>query len=119
MTDKIKEILEEVKFELKFEKWIEPLGFDKEHWKLLLDYITNLQQENEDLKNRLENAVADCNLRLQENEQLNNIIEKYEQPLKFLKNRIKQGMSIEEQHKNFIWYVESRLQELKESGNNE
>lgn len=33
---------------------------------ILRDYITNLQQENDDLKGRLENAVADCNLRLQE-----------------------------------------------------
>lgn len=42
---------------------------------VILDYITNLQNENEDLKNSLENAVADCNLRLQETEDLKNQVE--------------------------------------------
>jgi hypothetical protein len=36
---------------------------------------------------------------------LNNIIDKYEKPLIFLKNRIQQGMSIEEQNKYSIQYV--------------
>ena len=39
------------------------------------NYMTNLVQENDDVKNRLENAVADCNLRLQENERLRNHIQ--------------------------------------------
>lgn len=34
------------------------------------DYITNLEEKVDDLENILENAVADCNLRLQENEKL-------------------------------------------------
>ena len=49
MNKEIKGILELVKFELKLEKWIEPLGFNKEYWKLLYDYITNLQEENENI----------------------------------------------------------------------
>jgi hypothetical protein len=52
-------------------KWCNAYGYEKSQMKKdILNYITNLQQENEDLKNRLENAVADCNLRLQENERL-------------------------------------------------
>lgn len=69
----------------------------KEKWNKVRDYITNLQQENnnlktsldesqevvidlqqenDDLKGRLENAVADCNLRLQEFKDYKSRIEK-------------------------------------------
>lgn len=78
MREEIKEILDK----LKDDEWYEELDLTGDKWielkqtetNKILDYITNLQQENEDLKNRLENAVADCILRLQENERLNNII---------------------------------------------
>ena len=42
----------------------------------IIDYIADLEQENEDLKGRLENAVADCNLRLQEFKDYKSRIEK-------------------------------------------
>jgi nitrate/nitrite-specific signal transduction histidine kinase len=72
MNNEIKEILETLNG-IASGDWIQMLP--KEANKLL-DYITNLQNENDDLKNRLENAVADCYLRLQENEDYKSRVEK-------------------------------------------
>lgn len=68
MNDEIKEILKEIESYENDKLCL--IILSQEQNKALLDYITNLQQENDDLKNRLENAVADCKLRLQENERL-------------------------------------------------
>lgn len=43
--------------------------------------VLDLIKENDDLKNRLENAVADCNLRLQENERLNQNNQSYQEEM--------------------------------------
>ena len=85
MTDKIKEILEEVKFELKFEKWIEPLGFDKEHWKLLLDYITNLQEENKNLKQCYCNRT-DCGGRIKDSKKYDSVQQRLDKIIAHLGN---------------------------------
>ena len=98
MNDEIKEILDRIETASEiFDCLLKP-----EECTELLDYITNLQQaikdtkdtaddmlyelkqENDDLKNRLENAVADCNLRLQENERLNNCIDDQERVINSL-----------------------------------
>ena len=50
MTEEIKEILDIIK--LCYAKYE-----DNEHWKILLDYITNLQEENKTLKECKENAT--------------------------------------------------------------
>lgn len=69
MNDEIKEILDSVKLEVNSAKnWIEPLGLNRGAWNKLLDYITKLQedirtgqeinselqQENHELKSKLE-----------------------------------------------------------------
>lgn len=83
----------------------------------LLDYITNLQQENDGLKNRLENAVADCILRLQENERLNNIINELEKYLEEQSTNLNR-MSCTG-HAYFMYQEDenilNKLKELKES----
>lgn len=71
MNDEIREILEKPNvYSFNDECYLYFGDYNK-----LKDYITNLQEEKEDLENRLENAVADCNLRLQENERLKNDVE--------------------------------------------
>lgn len=72
MNDEIREILEKPNvYSFADETYLYFGDYNK-----LKYYITNLQQENDDLKNRLENAVADCNLRLQENEDYKSRVEK-------------------------------------------
>ena len=52
MKDEIKEILDNLKFNVyETGNWEEPLGLSQDIWKHLLDYITNLQEENERYKN--------------------------------------------------------------------
>lgn len=72
MNNKIKEILDKLQKVANRETASRNalMEMKDEDYQLLLDYITNLQEENDDLKNRLENTVAECNLRLQENEEL-------------------------------------------------
>lgn len=53
----------------------------------IIEYITTLQEENDDLKNRLENAVADCNIRLQENERLRSFMKRAEDRLIEIENK--------------------------------
>ena len=67
MNDEIKEIIEGIKGVIKLDGSLE---FNTKELKILLDYITNLQEENDDLKQRLENEVATSLLRQQENEHL-------------------------------------------------
>ena len=43
--------------------------------KILLDYITNLEQEKFDLENRLDNEVATCLLIRQENKRLKQMVD--------------------------------------------
>jgi len=46
MNKEIKEILDNLDFNINHTKgWVEPLGLNQDTWKILLDYITNLQQE--------------------------------------------------------------------------
>lgn len=55
MNNEIKEILDNLDFSVNHTKcWVEPLGLNQDTWKILLDYITNLQQENHELKSKLE-----------------------------------------------------------------
>jgi len=72
MNDEIRKAIMQFQTAIDFKEAPMPMNYsiDLENAKKLLDYITNLQKENDDLQNRLENAVADCNLRLQENERL-------------------------------------------------
>ena len=51
MNDEIKEILEEIDNKI----------IPNEHWNKIKDYITNLQEENERLKNREKEAVEHYN----------------------------------------------------------
>ena len=88
----------------------------------LLDYITNLQKENDDLKNRLENAVADCNLRLHENKQLNNIINELEEDIEKKIYDIKNNYSqVNGNYFNMNYVIDTyedvldKLKELKEN----
>ena len=51
MNKEIKEILDNLRFNVyETKNWITPLGLNQKNWKQLLDYIINLQQENEELK---------------------------------------------------------------------
>lgn len=80
MSDEIKEILEELKEKNETYKECSENGIiENEYYKshILLDYITNLQQEKEDYKSRVENAVEYIKWQ-QENPQYDNVWRKYE-----------------------------------------
>lgn len=54
MTNEIKEILDNLDFNINHTKdWVESLGLNQDTWKLLLDYITNLQEENITLREQI------------------------------------------------------------------
>lgn len=60
MNNEIKEILDNIEVnELKYHKWY--CSVEKDNMQKILDYITNLQQENERLK-----AIKPCMLNFQE-----------------------------------------------------
>ena len=49
--EEIENILGNINFEVETgQEWLEPLGLDRNTWKQILNYITNLQQENKQLK---------------------------------------------------------------------
>ena len=51
-NENIENILGNINFEVETEnEWVEPLGLDKDTWKQILNYITNLQQEKDRLLN--------------------------------------------------------------------
>ena len=55
MKDEIKEILEGIKVVIKHDGTLE---FDTKELKILLDYITNLQEENKELKIKINKAMG-------------------------------------------------------------
>ena len=62
--EEIENILGNINFEVETEQeWLEPLGLDRNTWKQILNYITNLQEENKQLK--------------EENKKINNMLYKY------------------------------------------
>jgi hypothetical protein len=49
--EELENILGNINFEVETEQeWLEPLGLDRDTWKQILNYITNLQQQNKQLK---------------------------------------------------------------------
>lgn len=58
MTQDLKEMLHCIEMNCKHNKCFGGIKLDEEDCKLLLDYITNLQQENERLKEKLENKLT-------------------------------------------------------------
>lgn len=80
MSEEIKETLDDIKRHLDYVEATKQSSIRDNEMKTMYEYITSLQQkveqlekENDDLKNRLDNEVADGNLRLKEVEQLENI----------------------------------------------
>ena len=59
MTEEIKEMLHCIEMNCKHNKCFGGIKLDEEDCKLLLDYITNLQQENEKLKYNARGQVND------------------------------------------------------------
>ena len=59
MKDEIKEILDNIKTIIDEGHYRATCDIDYEDCKILLDYITNLQEENERLNKKYEDAVAD------------------------------------------------------------
>ena len=58
MKEEIENILGNINFEVETEQeWLEPLGLDRNTWKQILNYITNLQQENKQLKDKINKAL--------------------------------------------------------------
>lgn len=87
MNDEIKEILEEIDNKI----------IPNEHWNKIKNYITNLQEENEDLKDRLKVMEHFKNSLLEENERLsvelnqnmierNNYLSRCEKAIEFIKD---------------------------------
>ena len=60
MKDKIKEILEEIDNKI----------IPNEHWNKIKDYITNLQEENKELKRKYKKSNKLCNQVIKENNDL-------------------------------------------------
>ena len=132
MNDEIKQILDDLKFISK-EKSAR-LEFTQYGCKVLLDYITNLQEENERLKEITEinndeeyiyayEELQDKVLKLQkENKRLNNIIEKLGKrldediELNYYKNGVRQyNKTLTEGGKLYRDYIKEYLEELKEN----
>lgn len=57
MKDEIKEILETINDLIKIASDKGSYAMSYKMWKQLLDYITNLQEENKDYKSRIEKAI--------------------------------------------------------------
>jgi len=58
MNNDIKEILNNLKFNVyETKEWIKLLALNQETWKILLDYITNLEQEKQEMKNGWQQEV--------------------------------------------------------------
>lgn len=145
MTEEIKEILDYLKRSDKNKFGFEQGKLiDYEETQLLLDYITNLQQENEKLKYNVRGQVNDyfkdkyadevlkkadlikdfeltCykNYELkQENERLNNIISELEKSIIFKLTEFKRNKDYFIDEKD-IEQLYEELNELKESDNND
>ena len=98
MNDEIKEILDYLKKNKEFfNKQDGYLSFSYKYCDKLLDYITNLQEENEDLKDRLKVMEHFKNSLLEENERLsvelnqnmierNNYLSRCEKAIEFIKD---------------------------------
>ena len=84
---KIEEKLSNIQFQVYSDmNFIEPLGLDKETWKELLDYITNLQEENEysnhcneELRKKITNLEYKIERLEEDNKQLKDLCDKYEE----------------------------------------
>lgn len=79
MNDEIKEILDYMKKESNYKH----LSFNAS--KLLLDYITNLQQENEDYKSKVEKAINNCKKSI---EAINTKLENNKEPFEVVDGKI-------------------------------
>ena len=82
MSEEVEEIIDVIKSQIAVKKeWLAPLGLDRETWKKLLGYITDLQYA--------------CDTLWEENKNLTSILTELEE---WLKKRIK---DIEEEIKDF------------------
>lgn len=71
MNDEIRAILADLNLNVyETKEWKEPLGLSQRTWKTLLDYITNLQHENNNLKTSLDESQEVFIELQQENERL-------------------------------------------------
>lgn len=105
MSEEIKEIAESLR-EISTPTGLSYSGdrtLNNSYTEKIIDYITSLQQkveqlekENDDLKNRLDNEVADGNLRLKEFEQLESI---RKEAIEYMKEFIFEPLLISEDRK--------------------
>lgn len=147
MNEEIKEILELFAFTDENIMFCDIVELNSKQSHLLLDYITNLQQENEKLKYNARGQVNDYfkdkyanevlkNAQLQQEiERLNNIINELENILKLMinhgycdtpngdyKGTAVQGFMATGENSEFgvrAKFILDKLKKLKESGNNE
>ena len=127
MTNEIKEILDNLK-----EVWISPDGdymnneLDERKTNLLLDYITNLQEENEKLKNLYTNEKShkiDCNYfktlysKVDKNIVIDDLVYKCEQCRVLYDNVEKtsiENMNLQQRIDKAVEYIEEYQEVLKE-----
>ena len=113
MKDEIKEILEGIEVVIKHDGILE---FDAKELKILLDYITNLEQIDKSKEIQIETLEEILNYKDQEIERLNNIINELAKTFVNDDKRIKE-YNIEHPERpldNYSRYYLDKLKELKE-----
>ena len=114
MNDEIKEILEDWKIgietgEDKYGIKVDGIGYNWRELKVLLDYITNLQEENDNLKNIISSVKEDF---LNANNELTNLQQENER-LKEKINEVVNKQQLIEEKFNYKSRIEKAVEYIK------